>query len=336
MRSARRPTSAIGICLLLAACTSNVATSPASSSDAPTTTVDMSQLPTRDPTQAPTATVAPSAASGESAGLVIRVVSCNDVCGPQPGTTILSDGRVIWKSQGPAGGAMLERQLTPAGLQLVREAIDATGLLESSGSYSPTVRPGKDPPGHGITSHVFKTARDEGLVVVNADDPGAFDADNEVLGGVWDIPAEMYPLGDLATKLSDVEAWLPADAWADQARPHVADAYLLIVTPERSGDLPPYPDIDAVRWPFPSLIDKIGLPYTQQGTVVENSRCLSITRELAAALAAAERAVGYERSIAEPYVDLSYAWARGPGSINVGLRMLLPDQPVTCLDGGAW
>jgi hypothetical protein len=298
--------------------------------------MDASSLPTPELTAAPTAAALPSPGSGEPVGLVVRVISCNDVCGPQPGTTVLSDGRVIWRSDGPAGASMVERQLTPAGLELVRQAIDATGLLEANGSYSPTVRPGKDPPGHGITSHAFKVARGDGIVVVNSDDPGAFEADNQVLGDVWDIPRETYALADLATKLSNVEAWLPADAWADLQRPHQAERYLLIVTTERSGDLPPFPDVDAVRWPVPSSIDKVGLPYTQQGLVVENSRCLPITRELAAALAAAERAVGYERSIAEPFVDFSYAWERGPGSIGVGLRLLLPDQPLTCLDGGAW
>ncbi|MET1232893.1 MAG: hypothetical protein ABWY52_08605 [Candidatus Limnocylindrales bacterium] len=335
MATAGRPITALAFCLVLGACTSNVATAPASPSEAPTTTVDASRLPTPELTEAPTAPV-PSPGSGAPFGLVIRAISCNDVCGPQPGTTVLSDGRVIWRSEGPTGGIMVERQLTPAGLELIRQAIDATGLLEASGSYSPTVRPGKDPPGHGITSHAFKVARDDGLVVVNSDDPGAFEADNQVLGDVWDIPQETYALADLATKLSDVEAWLPADAWADPQRPHQADAYLLIVTAERAGDLPPFADIDVVRWPFPATIDRIGLPYAQQGAVVENSRCLPITRELATIMAAAERVVGYERTIDEPYVDFSYAWARGPGSINVGLRMLLPDQPVTCLEGGAW
>ncbi len=41
----------------------------------------------------------------------------------------------------------------------------------------------------------------------------------------------------------------------------------------------------------------IGQPFAEQGTVVQGSRCLPITRELAVALAAAEHAVGHERSI---------------------------------------
>ena len=41
----------------------------------------------------------------------------------------------------------------------------------------------------------------------------------------------------------------------------------------------------------------VGQPFAEQGTVVQGSRCLPITRELAVALAAAEHAVGHERSI---------------------------------------
>jgi hypothetical protein len=107
--------------------------------------------------------------------------------------------------------AMLERTLTPAGLQVVRDAIDATGLLEADGSYSPTLRLGADPPGHGTTSHVFRVARRDGLVKVYTDDPGTFEGDNKMFGASWDIPAESYVLSDLATDLGNPEAWLPAE-----------------------------------------------------------------------------------------------------------------------------
>jgi hypothetical protein len=94
-------------------------------------------------------------------------------------------------------------------------------------------------------------------------------------------------------------------------------------------------DVD-VAWPFPASIGAVGLPFTEQDARDPNRRCLPITPEIATALAAAERAVGVERSLAEPFSDVSYAWTRGPGSINVALRQLLPDQPVTCENGGAW
>ncbi|HEY8198566.1 MAG TPA: hypothetical protein VIF44_02255, partial [Candidatus Limnocylindrales bacterium] len=122
----------------------------------------------------------------------------------------------------------------------------------------------------------------------------------------------------------------------DAQHRYEADGYLIVVTAERSGELPPYVDADAVHWPLPSSIDTVGQPFTEQGTLVANSRCLPIGRELAVALAAAERVVGHERSLVAPYTDFFYAWKRGPGSVDVALRQLLPDQPVTCRDGGAW
>jgi len=323
-------------CLVLAGCAS---TGPAPTGDradpgtpAPTPP-SPNTLPTIEPSgAAPTATLGAS----EPVNLVIRSITCNDTCGPQPGTTILSDGRAIWQVERPDGWVLSERTLTPSGLQMIRDAMDDTGLLEADGSYSPTVRLGMDPPGHGTISHDLRAASDDRIVKVSAVDPVTFEGDNKVFGDVWDIPAETYVLSDLANKLSDPEAWLPADAWVDARRPYEADGYLIVVTAERSGELPPYVDADAVHWPLPSSIDTIGQPFTEQGRLVANSRCLPISRELAVALAAAEREVGHERSLVAPYTDFFYAWKRGPGSLDVALRALMPDQPVTCTDGGAW
>ena len=133
---------------------------------------------------------------------------------------------------------MLERTLTPKGLQLVRDAMASTGLLETDGSYSPTVRLGMDPPGHGTISHDLRAASDDRIVKVSAVDPGTFETDNKLFGNVWDIPPQTYVLSDLADKLADPETWLPADAWTDARRPYEADAYLLVVTAERSRIAP--------------------------------------------------------------------------------------------------
>ena len=76
--------------------------------------------------------------------------------------------------------------------------------------------------------------------------------------------------------------------------------------------MPPFADVDAVHWPFAVPIDRVGQPFAEQGAVVQGSRCLPITRELAVAVAAAEHAVGYERSLDAPYTDFFYAWKRGP------------------------
>lgn len=325
-------------CLLLAACAPTGATHSAEPTATSTSTgLAPSQLPAGQlPAGEPTATPLTAPGTNGASALVIRVVSCSDVCGPNPGTTILSDGRAIWVSEGPAGGILVERTLSSSGLKRVRDAMDATGLLEADGSYGPTLKPGADPPGHGTISHVFRVPRGDGFLRVFTDDPVTFDGDNELLGDVWDIPQETRLLSDLASKVGDIGAWLPADSWVDAQRPYEAEAYLLLVTVERSEDLPPYPDVDAVRWPYPGPIDAVGLPYAEQGAIVANSRCLPISRAGAAALAAAERAVGHERPLTAPHSDISYTWTRGPGSINVALRQLLPDQPLTCRDGGAW
>ena len=181
----------------------------------------------------------------------------------------------IWQDERPDGWVMSERTLTPRGLQIVRDAMATTGLLETDGSYSPTVRLGMDPPGHGTISHVLRAASDDRPVKVSAVDPGTFETDNKLFGDVWDIPAETYVLSHLADQLSDPETWLPVDAWADVARPYQADAYLLVVTAERSKELPPYADMDAVDWPFPVPIDAIGQPLREQGTVEGPVACRS-------------------------------------------------------------
>ncbi len=323
----------LATCLILAACAPTGSAPTGDQADLGTPTPPApSTLSTIEPSH-----TAPESTSGtESVSLVIRSMTCNDVCGPNPGTTILSDGRAIWRPEGSPDGGLAERTLTPAGLLAVRHAIDATGLLDADGSYGVTQRPGTEPPGHGTTSHVLRAGYGDRTVTVSADDPGSFEADNKLFGRVWDIPPQTYVLSDLAGMLSDPEAWLPADAWADARRPHEAEAYLLVVTAERSNDLPPFVDVDHVHWPLPSSVDTVGRPFAQQGTVVEHGRCLPITHALALALAAAEREVGYERSLAAPYTDFPYAWQRGPGSVSVALRQLLPDQPVTCVGGGAW
>ena len=319
--------------LVLTGCTSTGSTPTRGPTNvAPPTTGAGSQPPSSAPTTTASVTLGPA----EAARLVIRSITCDDVCGPQPGTTILSDGRVIWQVEGPDGWIMSERTLTPMGLQIVRDAMAATRLLDIDGSYTPTVRLGMNPPGHGTISHLLRAASDDRIVSVSAVDPGTFETDNEVFGDVWDIPAQAYVLSDLADKLSGPETWLPADAWADTRRPYEADAYLLVVGGERTQALPPFVDVDAVRWPFVAPIDRVGQPFAEQGVVVQGTRCLPITREVAAALAAAEHAIGYERSILAPYTDLPYAWKRGPGSVSVALRQLLPDQQVTCVGGGAW
>ena len=61
--------------------------------------------------------------------------------------TVLDDGRII-----TTGGAnpLIERRLTAAGVQLLRDELHATGLtFLASADYSPVAKPGVEPPPYG-------------------------------------------------------------------------------------------------------------------------------------------------------------------------------------------
>ena len=62
--------------------------------------------------------------------------------GPVHLITILDNGVVI--SSEPA---LMERQLTAAGIQLVRDEMAASGLTDASAAYNPVPNPGVEPPG---------------------------------------------------------------------------------------------------------------------------------------------------------------------------------------------
>jgi len=305
--------------------------------------------PTSPPTMAPgstptgaSSTPLPTPQPGELAGLVVRLTWCDDVCVESPGTSVYADGRVVWAAMGVTtgpnqGSGLVERTLTPAGLQMVRDALDATGLFGADGVYGATVHPGKEPPAHGAKGYRFRAPLGVEDVVVMSTDPDIFEFDNRAFPGTWDIAPEAYTLAALAGKLEDPEAWLSGDAWADDVhRNHAADRFLLVVTADRwQGDLGDGPDVDDVRWPFPSSIDTVGNAYAIEGQAAAG-RCMPITRGLAASIANAERAIGVERDLNAPFSSNSYAWHRGPGDVSVTIRVLLPDQPMSCAGGGQW
>jgi hypothetical protein len=58
--------------------------------------------------------------------------------------TVLDDGRLI--TSDPFDRAPMERRLTEAGIQLIRDEMDATGLTDTSAMYMPVANPGVDPP----------------------------------------------------------------------------------------------------------------------------------------------------------------------------------------------
>lgn len=315
------------------------------------TTPAATTLPPSGPSPAtdppPETTPWASPAQGTSR-LLLRMQTCDDVCVEMPGTTILEDGRVIWLADWPGfrrGRGLLERRLTAEGLQLVRESIDATGLLDTGGTYEP-VRTSAADTGHGFKTYTFQRQTENGIVKVATVDPDVFDADNRDAPGTWAIPEASRTLSDLGRRVEVPMAWLPETAWAEPVHAFVPTAYLLVieVAPPEDGGLPGGLDVDAVRWPFPQPLSELGTTFTVDGRLAERSSCLPITLETAAAMSAAEAQVqpfdedlgAMGRDLHAPFEQQTYGWARGPGQVTVTTRILLPDQPLSCEEGGRW
>ena len=128
-----------------------------------------------------------------------------------------------------------------------------------------------------------------------------------------------------------MDAWVPPDLWSDTLAPYRPERFLLVIDPERETspeDGPAAPDADEVPWPFFGRIDEVGT--TRPGGDPQGERCLVIGPAEFERLAAAEAALGMERSPGDPYASNVYRWRRGNGELVVATRWLLPHEPSTC------
>jgi hypothetical protein len=314
-----------GLCLfaalLAAACSPSVSPSP---------TPDPTPLATpRLPTPVPTALATPGpeeSAAPTPIGLLIRLTSCSHTCGPEPGTTILDDGRVIWQD---ANLRPLEARLMPAVLQRVRDELDASGVLHADADMQAELRPGAEPVGRGATLYRFERLIGERRVVVTSGDPADY-ADEPDL---WVIPPQMAVLADLAAKLRDPIAWLGPDALVEPARGYEPAHYLVLVDlfPEVGAQPGLDADADDVRWPFGRPIEGVGEPADATGAGL-GTRCLVIDAAMASATAGAEQAAGANRSFGSWISSVEYGWRRADGFVIVSLTPLLPHETGSCVD----
>jgi hypothetical protein len=126
--------------------------------------------------------------------------------------TVLEDGRIITTSypygaEDPSQGTTVERRLTAAGTQLLRDELDATGLsFLTSSDWLPV-----DQPWDGLPSSLEvglpggETSVVSWLLVCSNPEAEALDA--------------------LAARLLTLDEWLPPNAWADaNAKPYVGPA----------------------------------------------------------------------------------------------------------------
>ena len=188
----------------LTACSTGV-----SSTQIPTPSEAAELSPSAAPTTAASAapeSVEPSAAPSDAA-LVVRLEGAGEA-GRVHLVTVLEDGRVITSDQAGVNPPT-ERRLTAEGVQLVRDAMDATGLTDVSADYSPVANPGKELTYGGAGPLLEVGSADGETVTITwylfADTAEDFAAPQP----------EAEALEALAARLTTLEEWLPADAWAD-------------------------------------------------------------------------------------------------------------------------
>lgn len=295
---------------------------PSPSPSAPSPTASP-RLPTPVPTDPSTPGPTPDEPAPPT-GLVVRLTTCSDTCGPAPGTTVLDDGRIIWED---IENRATESQLTPEALQRVIDAL-AVPELDADDDYQAELRPGAEPVGRGATLHRVEVLRGERRVVVTFGDPASY-ADEPDL---WIIPPEMSVLAAIANQLKDPVAWLGQGSFTEDPHPYGPDRYLVVIDlyPDVGEDLGFDTDVDAVDWPFGGPIEGAGEPVEAAGGF--GSRCLVIAVELAEAVIAAEEAAGAHRQQRLWLSTVEYRWRRADGFVLVSMLPVLPHEQGSCVE----
>jgi hypothetical protein len=276
-------------------------------------------------TPGPTSTPSEPATPGpiEPEAVSVRLARLQGIGPFEPTVTLYESGRLLTLDE---QNRLVERRVTPAGSELVRQAMLDTGLFEGSADYVIEIRPGAEPPGMEVPFDRFSLATADGMVVVGSmpfEDP------------TWIVPsAERDALADLAERLVDL-SWLPDEAWATpEPAPYAAAAFLLF-----GGDLPlvdvdpAAPDMANVAWPFPGSPDQLGRTFVSaDGTQSVMDRCLVIGPAARAALNSALAAGGGQGlgSGAMLFGGDYIPWRERGIAVQLELRPLLPEETPTC------
>lgn len=238
-----------------------------------------------EPSAAPES-AAPSA-EPSAAALVLRLMGGGEA-GRVHLITVMDDGRVI-TSDPDGGDPPLERRLTPAGVQLVRDELAATGLTDVSAEYLPVPNPGAEPPGYGGVGPSLEVGVSGGeTVVVSWFLFGDTDED------YFQPQPEAEALEALAGRLTTLEDWLPADAWADAVGvPHEPSTYVMTIGLEPwGGTLDELPvDYTTVSWPLPGGLADFG---EETNPPPYEIRCGTVSAEEGSAVIEALEAAGAE------------------------------------------
>jgi hypothetical protein len=238
-----------------------------------------------------------------------------------PTFVLLGDGRVIMHGMqtlefpGPALPALIERTLTPAGIELVLDTIGDTGLFTTDLN----LRGAQNFVADGADT-VFTLDAGGDVVAVRVHGLGGLDpaagAPAGMASGEWEAYRTLTELNEALTLL---EAWLPADAWeAEGWRPFEPGAFRLYVRdvtgePVEGGDRP-----EQVReWPTGDAPAAFGeaAPGFDDGT-----RCGAVEGDLAATWLAELHAAN----------QMTLWTDDGDRRFVVRARPLLPGEAATC------
>jgi len=234
-----------------------------------------------------------------------------------PSFTLTGDGRVIVPGAqidlfpGPALPAANVRRLTEAGIQAVLQEVARTSLFGANAEFRGAQNFVADASDTVFTLHA--DGRDVTVVVyaLGTLDPGA---NNQGISTA-EITAHRT-LSRLSDRLTSLEAWLPASAWADTGwAPYQPDALRLLV---RNADADP-PDDSGIGnklldWPDSSDPATFGDP-----NQLDDQRCGVVSGQRAkdwyTALSGANQLTRFVKS------DHRY---------EVTVRLLLPDEALEC------
>jgi hypothetical protein len=232
-----------------------------------------------------------------------------------PVFTLLGDGRVIVTGAvpaiypGPMLPPLLERRLTEAGVQaVVRAALDS-GQLDTDAEWRGAANVVADA---SDTVFILNAAGRQVTVSVYALNLGE--------AGDWGLKKPERDahaaLAELSDKLTALDTWLPATAWAEpEWQPYRADALRLVVRPA-DGDAPGSDGLPLriVPWPVPGDPAEFGERAEMPGW-----RCGVVTGAAASTWYSALEAA-----------DQLTRWEGGGHRYQVTPRPLLPDESQEC------
>jgi len=235
-----------------------------------------------------------------------------------PRFPLLGDGRVLVEGPqidiypGPALPNVQVRRLTEEGIQSILFRISETGLFDQSHSYNAATQFIAD-----ANSTVFTVRADNREVVVDVYALGLLTDPNMAPSGIPTDELEAHDrLTALESDLLNLDAWIPADDWADATwQSYEPDALRLLVA--NIDAQPPKPDgLDSEPIPWAGTTDP-----DQFGTAssIQDFRC--------GVVSGAEGAAWYA---ALSQANQLTRWSHDGHLYSVTPRPLLPDEPLDC------